>query len=236
MPRPLRTGPGPGEPVSDALVELTLVLLHRQDVIGPAVADLRGDRPRATHGVDGHDAAVQIQHFQQLGNGGDLIGFLRSLDLAQGLGVRRGPGADQVYGPLFPDVSYDRRAVLPSMATTAPGSSCALAWVQDPKQLWNWAGSGRAKTAPKSLPPRKWGGQATRVHHHVLDVVRVHSAQHGTFADSVPSTDRWTKFSGRLVSQWKQDSQWPTVECELPMGLSPRLRYSESPLESRSLQ
>ena len=32
-----------------------------------------------------------------------------------------------------------------------------MAWVQDTKQFWNWVGSRRAKTSPKSLPPRKWG-------------------------------------------------------------------------------
>ena len=57
-------------------MELSLILLHRQHVIGPAVHDLLGNLPLATHGVNGHDAALQIQQVQQLGNGGDLIGLL----------------------------------------------------------------------------------------------------------------------------------------------------------------
>ena len=75
---------GPCEQVSDALVELTLVLLHRQHVIGPASCDLLGNLPLAAHGVNGHDAVVQIQQVQQLGNGGDFVGLRLSLDLTQG--------------------------------------------------------------------------------------------------------------------------------------------------------
>ena len=73
------------EPVADAIVELTLILLHRQHIVSPAVCDLLGNLPLAAHGpiwsrVDGNDAAVQVQHFQQLGNGGDFIGLLLGPD------------------------------------------------------------------------------------------------------------------------------------------------------------
>ena len=80
---------GPCEQVSDALVELTLVLLHRQHVIGPVVCDLLGNLPLAAHGVNGHDAVVQIQQVQQLGNGGDFVGLRLSLDLTQGQSLPR---------------------------------------------------------------------------------------------------------------------------------------------------
>ena len=55
-------------------MELTLVLLHRRRLhartFGPASCDLLGNLTLAAHGVNGHDAAVQIQQVQQLGNGG----------------------------------------------------------------------------------------------------------------------------------------------------------------------
>ncbi len=91
---------GPVEPVSYALVELTLVLFHRQYVIGSAIHNLLSNLSLAAHGPignksHGHDAAIQFQQVQHLGDGGDLIGFLRSFDLAQGQGVLRRPGADQ---------------------------------------------------------------------------------------------------------------------------------------------
>ena len=107
---PVKTpGLGSLEQVSDALMQPALVLLHRQHVVGPARYDLLGDLPLAAHGVDGHDAAIQVQHLQQLWDGGDLIGLLLGLDLAQGQVILRGPGADQVYGPLVP-----RRIIGPS--------------------------------------------------------------------------------------------------------------------------
>ena len=55
---------GPLEQILNTLVELPLVLLHRQHVVGAALGDLLGDLPLAAHGVDGYDATVQLQHFQ----------------------------------------------------------------------------------------------------------------------------------------------------------------------------
>ena len=46
--------------------------------------------------------------------------------------------------------SWERRTVLPSMATTSPWVSWATAWpVHSMKQCWNCSGSSRAKTSPK---------------------------------------------------------------------------------------
>ena len=72
------------EQVSDALVELTLILFHRQHVIGPAVHNLLGNLPLTSHGVNGDDTTMPVQQVQQLGNGGDFIGLRRGFDLAQG--------------------------------------------------------------------------------------------------------------------------------------------------------
>ena len=45
--------------------------------------------------------------------------------------------------------SWERRTVLPSMATTSPWVSWATAWTHSIKQRWNCSGSSRAKTSPK---------------------------------------------------------------------------------------
>ncbi len=45
--------------------------------------------------------------------------------------------------------SWERRTVLPSMATTSPWVTWATAWTHSMKQRWNWSGSNRAKTSPK---------------------------------------------------------------------------------------
>ena len=101
--RPVKAqGLGAREQVLNALVQLALVFLHRQHIVSPALGDLLGDLSLAAHGVDGDDAAIQVQHLQQLGNGGDLVGFLVGLHLAQGQVLLGGPGADPVDGPLLP--------------------------------------------------------------------------------------------------------------------------------------
>ena len=53
--------------------KVLLVVLDRQRVVAAAVNDLCGDGFLATHGVDRHQGAVQIQHLEQLGNSGDLV-------------------------------------------------------------------------------------------------------------------------------------------------------------------
>ena len=61
--------------VLDVSVELPLVGLHRQQVVGAAVDDLLGNLGLAAHGVDGDDAPAQLQQRQQLGDGGDFVGI-----------------------------------------------------------------------------------------------------------------------------------------------------------------
>ena len=94
--------PGALEQILNTLVQLTLVRLHRQRVVGTALGDPLGNLPLAAHSVDSDDAAMQVQHLQQLGNGGDLVGFLVSLDLAHGQALLRRPGADHVNGSFLP--------------------------------------------------------------------------------------------------------------------------------------
>ena len=45
---------------------------------------------------------MQVQQLQQLGNGGDLVGFRVSFDLSQGQALLGSPGADHVNGSFLP--------------------------------------------------------------------------------------------------------------------------------------
>jgi len=58
--------------------------------------DLLGDLRLTAHGIDGHQAAGDIQQLQQPGDGGDLVTLLIDDDLAQADVVGRGPGRDHV--------------------------------------------------------------------------------------------------------------------------------------------
>ena len=54
--------------------------------------------------------------------------------------------------------SWERRTVLPSMATTSPGIRSDTAWVQAMQHCWNCSGSSREKTSPKvSWDGMPWG-------------------------------------------------------------------------------
>ena len=82
--------------------ELTLVLLYCQHIVGPGLHDLFRYLPLTSHGVDGHDAFVERQESQRLGNGGDLVGLPLHPDLAQRHAVGRCQRAYQVNGLLAP--------------------------------------------------------------------------------------------------------------------------------------
>ena len=56
-------------------------------MVGPAFHNLFRYLPLTPHGIDGHDAPLERQEFQQPGNGRDFVGLLPGLDLAQGHGV-----------------------------------------------------------------------------------------------------------------------------------------------------
>ena len=67
----------------DIFVEMTLVVLNRQHIVGVPLDDRLGDLGLAAHGVDGHDTARYLEQLQQLGDRGDLVGFVVDLDLTQ---------------------------------------------------------------------------------------------------------------------------------------------------------
>ena len=60
-----------------AVVQGGLVVFDREEVIGTLAHDLLCNRGLATHSVEGHDRTTDLQQAQQLGDRGDLVGFLR---------------------------------------------------------------------------------------------------------------------------------------------------------------
>lgn len=101
------------EEVFDLLVERAPVAFEAKDLVAALVDDLLGNVGLAAHGIDGHNAALELKQSQQLGNRGDLVGFLLARLLAQHQAVAVAPGAEHVQG-LEP-------------AATIPGSPRSLA-------------------------------------------------------------------------------------------------------------
>jgi hypothetical protein len=57
-----------------------------------------GDFFLAPHGVKGDHGSPQVQGFDQVRDGGDFVGLMRGLELAQHQAQFRNPGADRVKG------------------------------------------------------------------------------------------------------------------------------------------
>src|ERR671914_2560623 len=89
-------GLGGREVLFHRLMQRTLIPLESQHVITALIDDSLRQGSLATHGIDGHDAPVQVQQRQQLWDGGDRVRFLlgRFLSEHQPIGVH--PGADPV--------------------------------------------------------------------------------------------------------------------------------------------
>src|SRR5688500_7252245 len=89
-----------------------LVTLEGQDVVAVLIDDPPGDVTLAIEG--GHDRSLERQHLQQLGHGGDFIGFRSGGDLRQDEALPQAVTSADL--PLA--VSNERRRTLPSIATT----------------------------------------------------------------------------------------------------------------------
>src|SRR5262249_4038842 len=66
-------GTRPVEEGHDLLEEVLVVALQSQQVVGLALPDRPGDLLLASHGVDRHDRPGDLQHLQELRDGGDLV-------------------------------------------------------------------------------------------------------------------------------------------------------------------
>src|SRR5271169_1965646 len=88
------------EEVDDPLMQCWLVILDGQAIIRARADDLPRDLGLTTHRVDGDHRTRQFEHFQQLGNGRDLVAFGVDDDLSQANVIRGRPGAHHVNGRL----------------------------------------------------------------------------------------------------------------------------------------
>src|ERR1051325_798611 len=70
--------------------------LQRQEIIGALRPDPRGDVFLASHSVERHDGAVEMQGIEQLGDGGNLVRLAVDLALTEHQSLIAGPGTDQV--------------------------------------------------------------------------------------------------------------------------------------------
>ena len=132
------------EGLDHRLVQLRLVVLERQHIVGPPVAEgLRHPRV-ADHGVDGHDATLE-----QFRNGRNLVGLVGHPTLTQDQARRVGPGTHRMQGrhPL------DGVAGATGHLAVHRHDLVLEALRQRPyparKANPGWAGSSRAKTRPK---------------------------------------------------------------------------------------
>ena len=80
----------------DVVFERALIAFEGEDVIGFLVDDRLRDVALAAHRVDGHDRPLDLQHAQELGDGDDLVGLLRHLDLTENQTLSRGESRHDV--------------------------------------------------------------------------------------------------------------------------------------------
>jgi hypothetical protein len=85
---------------SDVLMERRLIFFNLDDIIGLFFDYGLGDFFLAAHRIYGDNGALQGKGFDQFWNGGDFIGFVIGLELAQHQSELRSPGTDHVYGRL----------------------------------------------------------------------------------------------------------------------------------------
>ena len=93
------------------LVQLPLVALRRDQVVGAARDDRRRGGALAVQRVQGHHRTVQRQHVQHLPHRGNLVRLAVHAALRQHRAVARGPHVDHVQGglPVRPVVRAARR-------------------------------------------------------------------------------------------------------------------------------
>src|SRR3954452_40762 len=70
--------------------------LQRQEIVGALGPDPRGNVLLASHRVERHDGALEMQGVEQLRDGGDLVRLAVDLALAEHQSLITGPGADQM--------------------------------------------------------------------------------------------------------------------------------------------
>ena len=87
--------------ISDSPKGAAVIGLEHQEVVGALGPDLRGDVLLAAHGVQRHNATLQMQGLQQLRDRHDLVRLAVDGALAKRQPLTACPGADQVQGPMI---------------------------------------------------------------------------------------------------------------------------------------
>src|SRR5271157_1569509 len=117
-----------GEEISDIGMEGALVFFEREDIIGLLLDDLGGDGLLRPDRVDGHNRALDRQHVEKLGDGGDFIalGFDRTGCEHQPSLVRKGRNNMQGTGAALvllrpaQGLAVDRHDAKPSLGGLQP--------------------------------------------------------------------------------------------------------------------
>jgi hypothetical protein len=78
------------------LAQRSLVALQGENLIGLLFEYGLGDLTLTAHGINSDDCALNVQHFQKLGDGNDLVGLVRHLHLTQHQAVPGGEGGNHV--------------------------------------------------------------------------------------------------------------------------------------------
>jgi hypothetical protein len=145
-----RRGLEQGKEVTHRLGQCRLVVLHRQDVVGAAIANGLGDVGLGAHGVDRDDTAFQRQGRQQFGNRRLLVRFLCRRPLPRTSPAPAAKALTRCSG--VASTLPERRLVLPSMATTASVPRLGtIALTQRRKAASNSSGSIRPNRRPKGV-------------------------------------------------------------------------------------
>lgn len=84
----------------DIHAQRALIALQGEHVVSLLVEDFPGDVALAAHRIDGDDRPLDRQHLQQLGDGHDLVGLVRHVDLTEHQALAGGEGRDHVDGGL----------------------------------------------------------------------------------------------------------------------------------------
>src|SRR4051794_27097921 len=88
---------------------MAVIGLQRQEIVGALRPDPRGNVLLASHRIERHDSAVEMQGIEQLGDSGDLVRLAVDLALAEHQSLITGPGTDQM-----------QRSVIVAAAAGAP--------------------------------------------------------------------------------------------------------------------
>jgi hypothetical protein len=105
------------KPKPDILASVLVIVLQRQQVIGLGLDNRFGDALLATPRVNGYQRTANIQHRQQVGNGGNRMGFFTDSLLHQHPARLGGLRTQQMHG-LVADATAAQ--VLPSKQICSP--------------------------------------------------------------------------------------------------------------------